>query len=71
MCLSLEIELLNTVQKEASGLKNANHKKGVDVKCNMRKRKIISIKLLLKGREKMLQGEKKTHGSRNKGRIQK
>ena len=59
--MSLEKELLNTVQKEASGLKNANRKKGVDFKCNLRKRKIISIKLPTQGEGNNAARGKKNH----------
>ena len=71
LSLSLEIELLNTVQREASRLKNANHKKGVDFKCNLRKRKIVSIKLPTQGEGNNAARGKKPYESRNEGRIQK
>lgn len=69
LSLSLEIELLNTGQKGASR-PNANHKKGVDFKCNLRKRKIISIKLPTQGKANNAARGKPPHEARNKGRIQ-
>lgn len=50
LCLEIS-EFLNTVQKEASGLRNTNYKKKktVHFKYGLRKRKITSDKLSIQG----------------------
>jgi hypothetical protein len=66
----LEIsEFLNTIQKEVSGLRNTNHEKTVDFKCNLRKGKMVSEKLSTQRKEIVLQEKNNMFQKRKSVRV--